>query len=130
MMAEGSLTIQAGNEIHNDYSTMAAAGNLSVTAGRDIENTGYQGTIHYDYQGHDNHYWKYKKHTRIHLHCHMVCGGFSIPDDPQYTDKIRLVIVGIGTPQIGGDISYSDDLLRNQYEQRKIESEENKYGAD
>lgn len=57
-------------------------------------------------------------------------GGVSIPDDPQYTDKIRLVIVGIGTPQIGGDISYSDDLLRNQYEKRKIESEENKYGAD
>ncbi|WP_299141907.1 hypothetical protein [uncultured Dialister sp.] len=59
-----------------------------------------------------------------------IGGGVSIPDDPQYTDKIRLVIVGIGTPQIGGDISYSDDLLRNQYEQRKIESEENKYGAD
>lgn len=75
MMAEGSLTIQAVNEIHNDYSTMAAAGNLSVTAGRDIENTGYQGTIHYDDLGHDNHYWKYKKHTRMHLHCHMVCGG-------------------------------------------------------
>ena len=74
MMAEGSLTIQARNEIHNDYSTMAAAGNLSVTAGRDIENTGYQGTIHYDDLGHDNHYWKYKKHTRMHLHCHMVYG--------------------------------------------------------
>lgn len=41
MMAEGSLTIQAVNEIHNDYSTMAATGNLSVTAGREIDNTGY-----------------------------------------------------------------------------------------
>ena len=79
MMAEGSLTIQAGNEIHNDYSTMAAAGNLSVTAGRDIENTGYQGTIHYDDLGHDNHYWKYKKHTRMHLHCHMVYGKTVLP---------------------------------------------------
>ena len=79
LMAEGNLTIQAGNEIHNDYSTMAAAGNLSVTAGRDIENTGYQGTIHYDDLGHDNHYWKYKKHTRMHLHCHMVYGKTVLP---------------------------------------------------
>lgn len=78
-MAEGNLTIQAGNEIHNDYSTMAAAGNFSVTAGRNIENTGYQGTIHYDVLGHDNHYWKYKKHTRMHLHCHMVYGKTVLP---------------------------------------------------
>ena len=130
MMAEGSLTIQAVNEIYNDYSTMAATGNLSVTAGRDIDNTGYQGTIHYDDLGHDNHYWKYKETYKDAPSLPHGLWGGSIPDDPQYTDKIRLVIVGIGTPQIGGDISYSDDLLRNQYEQRKIESEENKYGAD
>ena len=74
IIASGNINIKADNDVINHYSKIAAGKDLTVEAGNTVENVGYQGTIHHDDLGRDNHYWKYKKHKRFHIGCHYVYG--------------------------------------------------------
>lgn len=101
IIASGNITINADNNVTNHYSKIMAGKDLTINAGNVVENIGYQGTIHHDDLGQDNHYWKYKKHTRMHLHCHWVYGTTVIPyedhnvyDQEPSTDSERLAVLG------------------------------------
>ena len=101
IIASGNITINADNNVTNHYSKIMAGKDLTIDAGNVVENIGYQGTIHHDDLGQDNHYWKYKKHTRMHLHCHWVYGTTVIPyedhnvyDQEPSTDSERLAVLG------------------------------------
>ena len=74
IIASGNITINADNNVTNHYSKIMAGKDLTINAGGKVENIGYQGTIHHDDLGQDNHYWKYKKHKRWHMGCHWVYG--------------------------------------------------------
>ena len=74
IIASGNITINADNNVTNHYSKIMAGKDLTINAGGIVENIGYQGTIHHDDLGQDNHYWKYKKHKRWHIGCHWVYG--------------------------------------------------------
>ncbi|WP_298879677.1 hemagglutinin repeat-containing protein, partial [uncultured Phascolarctobacterium sp.] len=73
--------------------------NLTVNAGGTVENVGYQGTVHYYDRGNDYHYWKYKKHRRMHIRCRWVYGTTVIPyydhtmRDEEGTDSERLSLL-------------------------------------
>ena len=101
IIASGNITINADNNVTNHYSKIMAGKDLIIDAGNTVENIGYQGTIHHDDLGQDNHYWKYKKHTRMHLHCHWVYGTTVIPyedhnvyDQEPGADSERLAVLG------------------------------------
>ena len=101
IIASGNITINADNNVTNHYSKIMAGKDLTIDAGNVVENIGYQGTIHHDDLGQENHYWKYKKHTRMHLHCHWVYGTTVIPykeqavyDQEPGTDSERLAVLG------------------------------------
>ena len=79
IIASGNITINADNNVTNHYSKIMAGKDLTINAGGIVENIGYQGTIHHDDLGQDNHYWKYKKHKRWHMGCHWVYGTTVIP---------------------------------------------------
>lgn len=65
IIASGNITINADNNVTNHYSKIMAGKDLTINAGGKVENIGYQGTIHHDDLGQDNHYWKYKKHKKV-----------------------------------------------------------------
>ena len=101
IIASGNITINADNNVTNHYSKIMAGKYLIIDAGNTVENIGYQGTIHHDDLGQDNHYWKYKKHTRMHLHCHWVYGttvipyeGHNVYDQEPGADSERLAVLG------------------------------------
>ena len=110
IIASGNINIKADNDVINHYSKIAAGKDLSVEAGNTVENVGYQGTIHHDDLGQDNHYWKYKKHRKLHIGCHYVYGTTVIPyedhqvyDQEQSDTSERLsVMSGTGTVKIVG----------------------------
>ncbi|GEM_PF-194323 len=66
ILANGNIDIE-GN-VTNHYSTISAGKDLTIT-GNQIENWGYQGTIHHDDLGNNTYNWKYRKHGRFHAHC-------------------------------------------------------------
>lgn len=39
-----------------------------------------------------------------------VGGGFMVPFDSEYKDRVRVYVMGIGTPQVGGDASIAQSL--------------------
>ena len=101
IIASGSITINAANNVTNHYSKIMAGKDLTIDAGNVVENIGYQGTIHHDDLGQDNHYWKYKKHKRWHRHCHWVYGTTVKPykeqavyDQEPGADSERLAVLG------------------------------------
>ncbi len=111
ILASGNITINADRDVKNHYSQIAAGKNLTVNAGGKVENIGYQGTIHHDDLGRENHYWKYKKHTHWHLHCHWVYGTTVVPyqdgtnkydqTSEGNPDSERLAVMGaVGTVKI------------------------------
>ena len=80
MLSDGTIHI-TGQDVQNTYSQIMAKEGLQVTADS-ITNTGYQGTIHYDDEGRDRHYWKYKKTKRflgINMGWRWVYGHTDIP---------------------------------------------------
>ncbi|WP_455655544.1 two-partner secretion domain-containing protein, partial [Phascolarctobacterium sp.] len=79
IIASGNINITLGENLLNQYSKINAGHNLTVEAGGIVRNEGYQGTIHYYDRGQDNHYWKYKKHRRMHIGCHWKYGTTVIP---------------------------------------------------
>ena len=101
IIASGNITINADNNVTNHYSKIMAGKDLTINAGGIVENIGYQGTIHHDDLGQDNHYWKYKKHKRWHIGCHWVYGTTVIPyeDHNVYDQELgayseRLAVLG------------------------------------
>ena len=130
IIASGNINIKADNDVINHYSKIAAGKDLTVEAGNTVENVGYQGTIHHDDLGRDNHYWKYKKHKRFHIGCHYVYGTTVIPyedhkvyDQEQSDTSERLsVMSGTGTVKIVGQNGVINKTLEadgKQYEDRE-----------
>ena len=107
IIASGNININLDNDLTNHYSKIKAGKNLTVNAGGTVENVGYQGTIHYYDRGNDYHYWKYKKHRRMHIRCRWVYGTTVIPyydhtmRDEEGTDSERLSLLsGVGGVKI------------------------------
>ena len=107
IIASGNININLDNDLTNHYSKIKAGKNLTVNAGGTVENVGYQETIHYYDRGNDYHYWKYKKHRRMHIRCRWVYGTTVIPyydhtmRDEEGTDSERLSLLsGVGSVKI------------------------------
>ena len=107
IIASGNINIDLDKDLTNHYSKIKAGKNLTVNAGGTVENVGYQGTIHYYDRGNDYHYWKYKKHRRMHVRCRWVYGTTVIPyydhtmRDEEGTDSERLSLLsGVGGVKI------------------------------
>lgn len=138
IIASGNININLDNNLTNHYSKIKAGKNLTVNAGGTVENVGYQGTIHYYDRGNDYHYWKYKKHRRMHIRCRWVYGTTVIPyydhtmRDEEGTDSERLSLLsGVGGVKINaadivnkthqakgkvGDLPESDDYFKTDAE--------------
>ena len=138
IIASGNININLDNDLTNHYSKIKAGKNLTVNAGGTVENVGYQGTIHYYDRGNDYHYWKYKKHRRMHIRCRWVYGTTVIPyydhtmRDEEGTDSERLSLLsGVGGVKINaadiinkthqakgkvGDLPESDDYFKTDAE--------------
>lgn len=134
IIASGNINIDLDKDLTNHYSKIKAGKNLTVNAGGTVENVGYQGTIHYYDRGNDYHYWKYKKHRRMHIRCRWVYGTTVIPyydhtmRDEEGTDSERLSLLsGVGGVKIEakeivnkthqakgkvGDLPESDDYFK------------------
>lgn len=99
IIASGNINIDLDKDLSNHYSKIKAGKNLTVNAGGTVENVGYQGTVHYYDRGNDYHYWKYKKHRRMHIRCRWVYGTTVIPyydhtmRDEEGTDSERLSLL-------------------------------------
>ena len=138
IIASGNININLDNDLTNHYSKIKAGKNLTVNAGGTVENVGCQGTIHYYDRGNDYHYWKYKKHRRMHIRCRWVYGTTVIPyydhtmRDEDGTDSERLSLLsGVGGVKIEakdivnkthqakgkvGDLPESDDYFKTDAE--------------
>lgn len=134
IIASGNINIDLDKDLTNHYSKIKAGKNLTVNAGGTVENVGYQGTVHYYDRGNDYHYWKYKKHRRMHIRCRWVYGTTIIPyydhtmRDEEDTDSERLSLLsGVGGVKINaadivnkthqakgkvGDLPESDDYFK------------------
>ena len=129
IIASGIITINADNNVTNHYSKIMAGKDLTINAGGIVENIGYQGTIHHDDLGQDNHYWKYKKHKRWHIGCHWVYGTTVIPyedhnvyDQKPGADSERLaVLCATGSVKINAAKTVNKTLEADgkQYEDRE-----------
>lgn len=138
IIASGNVKIDLDKDLTNHYSKIKAGKNLTVNAGGTVENVGYQGTIHYYDRGNDYHYWKYKKHRRMHIGCRWVYGTTVIPyydhtmRDEEGTDSERLSLLsGVSGVKINakdivnkthqakgkvGDLPESDDYFKTDAE--------------
>lgn len=138
IIASGNINIDLDKDLTNHYSKIKAGKNLTVNAGGTVENVGYQGTIHYYDRGNDYHYWKYKKHRRMHIRCRWVYGTTVIPyydhtmRDEEGTDSERLSLLsGVSGVKIEakdivnkthqakgkvGDLPESDDYFKTDAE--------------
>lgn len=138
IIASGNINIDLDKDMTNHYSKIKAGKNLTVNAGGTVENVGYQGTIHYYDRGNDYHYWKYKKHRRMHIGCRWVYGTTVIPyydhtmRDEEGTDSERLSLLsGVSGVKINakdivnkthqakgkvGDLPESDDYFKTDAE--------------
>lgn len=123
IIASGNINIDLDKDLTNHYSKIKAGKNLTVNAGGTVENVGYQGTIHYYDRGNDYHYWKYKKHRRMHIRCRWVYGTTVIPyydhtmRDEEGTDSERLSLLsGVG----GVKINAADIVNRTHQAKGKV----------
>ena len=123
IIASGNINIDLDKDLTNHYSKIKAGKDLTVNAGGTVENVGYQGTIHYYDRGNDYHYWKYKKHRRMHIRCRWVYGTTVIPyydhtmRDEEGTDSERLSLLsGVG----GVKINAADIVNRTHQAKGKV----------
>ena len=118
IIASGNININLDNDLTNHYSKIKAGKNLTVNAGGTVENVGYQGTIHYYDRGNDYHYWKYKKHRRMHIRCRWVYGTTVIPyydhtmRDEEGTDSERLSLLS----GVSGVKIYATDIVNRTHQ--------------
>ena len=118
IIASGNIKIDLDKDLTNHYSKIKAGKNLTVNAGGTVENVGYQGTIHYYDRGNDYHYWKYKKHRRMHIRCRWVYGTTGIPyydhtmRDEEGTDSERLSLLS----GVSGVKIYAADIVNRTHQ--------------
>ena len=118
IIASGNIKIDLDKNLTNHYSKIKAGKNLTVNAGGTVENVGYQGTIHYYDRGNDYHYWKYKKHRRMHIRCRWVYGTTVIPyydhtmRDEEGTDSERLSLLS----GVSGVKIYATDIVNRTHQ--------------
>lgn len=118
IIASGNINIDLDKDLTNHYSKIKAGKNLTVNAGGTVENIGYQGTIHYYDRGNDYHYWKYKKHRRMHIRCRWVYGTTVIPyydhtmRDEEGTDSERLSLLS----GVSGVKIYATDIVNRTHQ--------------
>lgn len=118
IIASGNINIDLDKDLTNHYSKIKAGKNLTVNAGGTVENVGYQGTIHYYDRGNDYHYWKYKKHRRMHIGCRWVYGTTVIPyydhtmRDEEGTDSERLSLLS----GVGGVKIFAADIVNRTHQ--------------
>ena len=118
IIASGNIKIDLDKDLTNHYSKIKAGKNLTVNAGGTVENVGYQGTIHYYDRGNDYHYWKYKKHRRMHIRCRWVYGTTVIPyydhtmRDEEGTDSERLSLLS----GVGGVKIFAADIVNRTHQ--------------
>lgn len=118
IIASGNIKIDLNKNLTNHYSKIKAGKNLTVNAGGTVENVGYQGTIHYYDRGNDYHYWKYKKHRRMHIRCRWVYGTTVIPyydhtmRDEEGTDSERLSLLS----GVSGVKIYAADIVNRTHQ--------------
>ena len=118
IIASGNINIDLDKDLTNHYSKIKAGKNLTVNAGGTVENVGYQGTIHYYDRGNDYHYWKYKKHRRMHIRCRWVYGTTVIPyydhtmRDEEGTDSERLSLLS----GVSGVKIYATDIVNKTHQ--------------
>ena len=118
IIASGNINIDLDKDLSNHYSKIKAGKNLTVNAGGTVENVGYQGTIHYYDRGNDYHYWKYKKHRRMHIRCRWVYGTTVIPyydhtmRDEEGTDSERLSLLS----GVSGVKIYAADIVNRTHQ--------------
>lgn len=118
IIASGNIKIDLDKNLTNHYSKIKAGKNLTVNAGGTVENVGYQGTIHYYDRGNDYHYWKYKKHRRMHIRCRWVYGTTVIPyydhtmRDEEGTDSERLSLLS----GVSGVKIYAADIVNRTHQ--------------
>ena len=118
IIASGNIKIDLDKDLTNHYSKIKAGKNLTVNAGGTVENVGYQGTIHYYDRGNDYHYWKYKKHRRMHIRCRWVYGTTVIPyydhtmRDEEGTDSERLSLLS----GVSGVKIYAADIVNRTHQ--------------
>ena len=91
IIASGNINIDLDKDLTNHYNKIKAGKNLTVNAGGTVENVGYQGIVHYYDRGNDYHYWKYKKHRRMHIRCRWVYGTNVLPyyDHTMFLNNIQ-----------------------------------------
>lgn len=120
IIASGNIKIDLDKDLTNHYSKIKAGKNLTVNAGGTVENVGYQRTIHYYDRGNDYHYWKYKKHRRMHIRCRWVYGTTVIPyydhtmRDEEGTDSERLSLLS----GVSGVKIYATDIVNRTHQAR------------
>ena len=118
IIASGNINIDLDKDLTNHYSKIKAGKNLTVNAGGTVENVGYQGTVHYYDRGNDYHYWKYKKHRRMHIRCRWVYGTTVIPyydhtmRDEEGTDSERLSLLS----GVSGVKIYAADIVNRTHQ--------------
>lgn len=118
IIASGNINIDLDKDLSNHYSKIKAGKNLTVNAGGTVENVGYQGTIHYYDRGNDYHYWKYKKHRRMHIGCRWVYGTTVLPyydhtmRDEEGTDSERLSLLS----GVSGVKIYAADIVNKTHQ--------------
>lgn len=118
IIASGNIKIDLDKDLTNHYSKIKAGKNLTVNAGGTVENVGYQGTVHYYDRGNDYHYWKYKKHRRMHIRCRWVYGTTVIPyydhtmRDEEGTDSERLSLLS----GVSGVKIYAADIVNRTHQ--------------
>lgn len=118
IIASGNINIDLDKDLTNHYSKIKAGKNLTVNAGGTVENVGYQGTVHYYDRGNDYHYWKYKKHRRMHIRCRWVYGTTIIPyydhtmRDEEGTDSERLSLLS----GVSGVKIYATDIVNRTHQ--------------
>ena len=104
------IIIQVG-DLNNCYSHIAAGRDLTIHA-TNVKNHGYQGTIIMEDEGHDYHYWKYKKHKKFHIGCKMVYGVTMIPYTN--TQEVDTETTRYGILSAGGTATIVADNIENK----------------
>ena len=72
ILSGADMTIDA-DTVDNEYSFITAGNDLDLTTDK-LTNIGYKNIKRTTETGTDVKYWKYKKHRRLHRHCHYVYG--------------------------------------------------------
>lgn len=99
IISASNINVRTKN-VSNTFSQIMAGKDLKIAADN-VENIGYQGTIHFDDLGRDRHYWKYKEHRRWWLRDRWKYGHTDFPyenhqvfDEEPSINSERIAVLG------------------------------------